>query len=72
MKLLVDNTASRAFNMYTIPPTEGDPEMAAAIRELSRLKYGRPRNEVEVDIMERSQLGESMKEGSTEPVEASL
>ncbi len=56
-KLLIDNTAAKPFNMMTYPPRPGNKELAAAIKELSRLKYGRPREIVEAEIMERSQLG---------------
>lgn len=57
IKLLIDNTAAKPFNMMTYPPTPGNKELAEAIKELSRLKYGRPREIVEAEIMERSQLG---------------
>ena len=57
IKLLIDNTAARPFNMNTLPPLPGNKELSAAIKELSRLKYGRPKELVEAEIMERSQLG---------------
>lgn len=57
IKLLIDNTAAKPFNMMTYPPKTGNKELAAAIKELSRLKYGRPREIVEAEIMERAQLG---------------
>lgn len=60
IKLLIDNTAAKPFNMSIYPPTPGNKELAAAIKELSRLKYGRPREIVEAEIMERSQLGSIM------------
>lgn len=56
-KLLIDNTAAKPFNMMTYPPRPGNKELAAAIKELSRLTYGRPREIVEAEIMERTQLG---------------
>ncbi len=43
--------------MRAFPPPEGDPNIAEAIRQLARLKYGRDRALVEAEIMERSQLG---------------
>lgn len=58
-KLLIDNTAAKPFNMQTFPPQPGNKELAAAIKELSRLKYGRPRDVVTAEIMERAQLGVS-------------
>jgi hypothetical protein len=70
-KLLIDNTASRPFNMMTYPPKPGNKELAAAIKELSRLKYGRPREEVNAEIMERSALG-VVKTGNVDLSEASL
>ncbi len=59
LKLLVDNQSTKAFNMHTYPPIKGDPAIAEAIKQLSRLKYGRDRAIVEAEILERSQLGET-------------
>ncbi len=59
VKLLIDNTASKPFNMYTLAPQKGNPELAKAIKQLSRLKVGRDRMIVEADILERSALGVS-------------
>jgi len=56
-KLLINNTAAKPFSMMTYPPKPGNKELAEAIKELSRLKYGRPREIVEAEIMERAQLG---------------
>lgn len=56
-KLLIDNTAAKPFNMMTYPPRPGNKDLAAAIKELSRLTYGRPREIVESEILERTQLG---------------
>ena len=54
IKLLIDNTASRPFNMKpiaTAPPANLElPEM---IKELSRYKYGRKREIVELEITDR-------------------
>ncbi len=60
IKLLIDNTAAKPFNMNIYAPTPGNKELAAAIKELSRLKYGRPREVVEAEILERSALGSIM------------
>ncbi len=50
-KLMIQGTASKAFNMAVrrLPDTASK-ERAAAIRQLSRLKYGRPRAEVEAEL----------------------
>ncbi len=55
-KLIVDNTQVKPFTMKTFPPPKSDPELAAAIKQLSRLKYGRDRAIVEAEILERSQI----------------
>lgn len=66
IKLLIDNTAAKPFNMKTIPPKKGDPELAAALKELSRFKYGRDRATVEAEILERTQLGAAPTQGPPE------
>ncbi len=71
IKLLIDNTAAKPFNMMTYGPQTGNKELAAAIKELSRLKYGRPRDVVTAEIMERAQLGAS-KSSNLDLSEASL
>lgn len=53
IKLLIDNTASKPFNMKTIWPDPGNKELANMIKELSRYKYGRKREIVEMEMMER-------------------
>lgn len=72
IKMLIDNTAAKPFNMNTYPPRPGNKELAAAIKELSRLKYGRPREIVDAEIMERAQLGVATKSGDVDLSEASL
>ena len=57
VKMIVDNASMRPFTMGLTPKSKGDRELAEAIKELSRLKYGRDRAIVEAEIMERSQLG---------------
>ncbi len=72
IKLLIDNTAAKPFNMLTYGPQSGNKQLAAAIKELSRLKYGRPREIVEAEIIERAQLGAVIKKSTTELSEPSL
>lgn len=57
LKLLIDNTAAKPFNMIIYPQSPGNKELGAAIKELSRLKHGRPREIVEAEIMDRIQIG---------------
>ncbi|HVY68188.1 MAG TPA: TraM recognition domain-containing protein, partial [Patescibacteria group bacterium] len=64
VKLMVQGTASKPFNMQTLPlPKDGSEELASAIRQLSRLKYGRPRAEVETELLEAGQVAENMSAG---------
>lgn len=57
VKMIVDNASTRPFTLnFTMAP-QGDRELAEAIKELSRLKYGRDKAIVEAEIMERTQLG---------------
>lgn len=51
IKLLINNEASRAFNMNTFPLDKGDLKLAKKIIEMSRLKYGRDRQTVEAAIL---------------------
>ncbi len=56
VRLLIDNTASRPFNMHVqYAPRAGtkEKELANMIRELSRYKYGRKRELIEAEIIER-------------------
>jgi hypothetical protein len=58
VKLMIKGTASRPFNMETYPkPPGANLETAKVIRNLSRLKFGRSRVEVENEILERTKLG---------------
>ncbi|MBI4268673.1 type IV secretion system DNA-binding domain-containing protein [Candidatus Uhrbacteria bacterium] len=66
IRLMIKNTAARPFNMKTFAPPKGDPTVAGAIRQLSRLKYGRDRALVEAETLERSQLaGDTIEHAST-------
>lgn len=54
IKMLIDNTASRPFNMKPVMPQRpSKKELSGMIRELSRYKYGRKRALVEAEILER-------------------
>ncbi|MFA7209758.1 MAG: TraM recognition domain-containing protein [Parcubacteria group bacterium] len=55
-RILVNNVLTKPFNMATYPPTKGDQELANAFKELSRLKYGRDKDLVNREIMERTRL----------------
>jgi len=72
IKLLIDNTAAKPFNMNTYPPTPGNKELSEAIKEMSRLKYGRPKEIVNAEILERTQLGVISKKPVADIPEPSL
>ena len=57
VKLMLNGTISKAFNMATYPPIKGNTKIAEAIKDLSRQKYGQPKEEVEKEILERSRIG---------------
>jgi len=71
-KLLIEGKASKPFNMASYPPRRGNPELAAAIKQLSRLKYGRDKTIVENEILDRTKLGTAEASGTTDAIEASL
>ncbi|MCX6784332.1 MAG: type IV secretion system DNA-binding domain-containing protein [Candidatus Komeilibacteria bacterium] len=56
LKLLIDGQNAPAFNIQPLPPTPGDPKLAESIKQLSSLKYGRPRAEVEAEVLERIKM----------------
>ncbi len=60
-RLLMNNELTKPFNMKTFPPTHGDQEVANALKELSRLRYGRDASIVNREIMSRMQLAEGAK-----------
>ncbi len=52
-KLLVGGQAVRPFNIKVSIPTPGNTDVAAILKELSRLKYGKDRRQIEMEIQER-------------------
>ena len=53
MKMLIRGETTQPFSMKVDFPEKGDPEAAEIIKEISRLKYGRPREEVEEEVFAR-------------------
>jgi len=53
VKILIAGQTSRPFNIKTLVPERGDRETADRIKEMSRSRYGRDRQEVEVEILKR-------------------
>lgn len=57
LRLLINNTAAPAFHLQTYPPVAGNGQVAQAILQYSRLRYGKDRSTVEAEILARTQLG---------------
>jgi len=56
-KYLIDNTASKPFSMNFDAPSAGDLSLVDAMKQLSRLKYGRDRDIVEAELSQRMRAG---------------
>ncbi len=69
IKLLIDNTSSKPFQILTYPPAVSDQSKALRIKEYSRLKYGVAKNDIEEDINRRLNLGKQVSpEQGAEPI----
>lgn len=55
LKLLVHGRPVRPFNIETLPPPIGNKEIISKLQELSYLKFGRDRVEVEAEVMRKYQ-----------------
>lgn len=53
VKLLIGGKTSRPFSMRMHPAEKPDVERALRIKEFSRAKYGRPREEIESEVLAR-------------------
>ncbi|MHB1118134.1 MAG: type IV secretory system conjugative DNA transfer family protein, partial [Minisyncoccota bacterium] len=53
VNMLVNGQPTKPFNIATLPPEAGNPALAEKLKELSYLKYGVPREEVEAEILVR-------------------
>jgi hypothetical protein len=53
LRILADGTPQKPFNIAVSPPPENDRAKADALKELSYLKYGTPREDVERKILEK-------------------
>ena len=55
VKLLVKGKTVQPFSLETIRPPQGNNDVADKLKELSYLKFGRPRAEVEAEVMQKYQ-----------------
>jgi len=53
MSMLVRGQPTKPFNIETLPPAKGNPDIVDSLKELSYTKYGRDRAEIEAEIMAR-------------------
>jgi hypothetical protein len=53
MSMLVNGQPSKPFNISTLAPEKGNMDIVDSLKELSYIKYGRDREEVEAEIMAR-------------------
>ncbi len=53
MSMLVNGQPTKPFNLKTLAPEKGNPDIVDNLKELSYLKFGRDRGEVEAEIMAR-------------------
>lgn len=58
VRLLMNGELAKPFNMKTFPPSQGNREIANALKELSRLRYGRDAKIVNQEILERLRIQE--------------
>lgn len=55
VKMLVNGRPEKAFSLETLPPPQGNSANVDSLAEMSKLKYGRNREEVEKEILAKYQ-----------------
>ncbi|MEI8249369.1 MAG: type IV secretory system conjugative DNA transfer family protein [Candidatus Taylorbacteria bacterium] len=55
VKLLSGGRPTKPFNIVTIAPSKGNPDQTDSLKQLSALMFGRPRAEVEEEVMAKYQ-----------------
>jgi hypothetical protein len=56
VKIIIDGAQAQPFTLKVNEKEDGNPKVGAALKEISRIMYGRDKDEVEADIAERSGL----------------
>ena len=67
-KIMIDNANPPAFNISFDREPKGSEEMMKAVIELSRLKYGKSKEEVERELKQYANVGANLKPSSDTPV----
>ncbi len=57
VKLIIDQAQAKPFTMKAYPPEKGNKKVGDALKEISRIQFGRDKADVEADIAERAGLG---------------
>ncbi len=71
LKTLIDNAPTRPFNVRSLPPEPAEPgDLPAAIRQLSRLTYGRDKKIVDWEVRERTRILDILPEQTPAPAAA--
>lgn len=71
IKLMIDGATSRPFNFSTLAPMgESNLKIASALKNLSRLKYGRDRRMVDAEIRERGKFIIDLSELNNPPTKS--
>lgn len=56
VSMLVGGQPVKPFNLTTLPPEKGKPELVEDLKQLSYLRYGREREDIEAEIMAKYKL----------------
>lgn len=65
-KIIINGTQEKPFTLKADPMVKGSREMAEGLKQISRLMYGRDREEVEEEVYRRSGMA-ALQTSSTEP-----
>lgn len=60
-KIVVNNSQTKPFTLKTVQSEKPNPKLAGALKEVSRLTYGKPRDSVAREIADRSGFGAQAK-----------
>ncbi len=68
LKMMLHNKISTPFAMQTFPPAKGNQKIVDPIKQISKLKYGKPKAMVEQDILKRSFVQSPVQPQSPSPL----
>ena len=69
IKMMINNEITKPFNLAVYPPGKENIEIIKSIKDLSNMKYGKDRAEVEKEITERWKSSVSSNVQSSSPIE---